>query len=237
MATESGHIVVVEDDPEMRAIIRDILEGDGFAVTAMRDGEELVAMLAHHHPDLVVLDLALPGMQGLDVLRRLHNEPERLPTIVVSGRGSETDRVVGLELGADDYLAKPFSHRELLARVHAVLRRSRTVPKEDVLRFEGLEIDLGSRDVMVADTPIDLTAREFDLLAFLADSPRQVFSKEALLDHVWGSSTEWQDTGTVSEHIHRIRKKIESADSERVRCIETVRGAGYRFVPSSADRR
>lgn len=237
MAKDAGHVVVVEDDAEMRSIIRDVLENDGFEVTAVSNGEALVAMLGHHHPDLVVLDLALPGMQGLDVLRRLQADPARVPTIVVSGRGAETDRVVGLELGADDYLAKPFSHRELLARVRAVLRRSRAVPTQDVLRFDGFSIDLATQEVEVAGESIELTAREFELLAFLAGSPRQVFSKETLLDRVWGSSTEWQDTATVSEHIHRIRRKVAAADSVRAEWIETRRGAGYRFVPNGPAHR
>ncbi len=233
----NGHIVVVEDDAEMRSIIREVVENDGFDVTAVSNGEALIAMLGHHHPDLVILDLTLPGIHGLDVLRRLQADSRPVPTIVVSGRGAETDRVVGLELGADDYLAKPFSHSELLARVHAVLRRTRPVPAEDVLRFDGFTIDLAAQEVVVAGQPIDLTAREFQLLAFLAGTPRQVFSKEALLDRVWGSSTEWQDTATVSEHIHRIRRKVGSADQDRAEWIETRRGAGYRFVPDGMARR
>ncbi len=177
-----------------------------------------------------MLDLGLPGVGGLDLLRRLV-DAGRIPTIIVSGRGAETDRVVGLELGADDYLAKPFSHRELLARVHAVLRRIDAEPPDDILGFDGLAIDLRTRDVTVNDTPVTLTAKEFELLAFLASSPRQVFSKEVLLDRVWGSSAEWQDTATVSEHIHRLRRKL-AGDGDESGWIETLRGAGYRFVSS-----
>jgi two-component system, OmpR family, phosphate regulon response regulator PhoB len=223
------HIAVVEDDHEVRSLLRDVLEDDGFEVTAVSDGEKLLGLLGHRRPDLVVLDLGLPGIGGLDLLRRIGNAG-RIPTIVVSGRGAETDRVVGLELGADDYLAKPFSHRELLARVHAVLRRSAVAPAAERLEFQGLVIDLATRDVMVGGRTVGLTAREFELLAFLASSPRQVFSKEVLLDRVWGSSTEWQDTATVSEHVHRLRRKLTD-DHGEAGWIETRRGAGYRFVP------
>lgn len=223
------HIVVVDDDADLRALIRDVLEEDAFRVTTVGDGEALLGMLAGGHPDLVVLDLVLPGISGLDVLRRLQ-ERGRVPTIIVSGRGTEVDRVVGLELGADDYLVKPFSHRELLARVHAVLRRSGDASASDVLEFGGLSIDVKSRDVSVDGRPVPLTALEFELLAFLAASPRQVFSRETLLDRVWGSSGDWQTAATVSEHIHRLRRKIE-ADPSKPRRIETMRGAGYRFLP------
>lgn len=233
MPERSAHIAVVEDDIDLRDTIREVLEEDGFEVTGLGDGEKLLGLLGHRTPDLVVLDLGLPGLGGLEVLRRLHGAG-RIPTIVVSGRGAEVDRVVGLELGADDYLAKPFSHRELLARVHAVLRRSAAPPTSDTLSFQSLQIDLGSHDVTVDDTPVDLTAKEFELLAFLASSPRQVFSKEVLLDQVWGSSSEWQDTATVSEHVHRLRRKLAVAGSTND-WIETLRGAGYRFVANGQD--
>lgn len=233
MPERSAHIAVVEDDIDLRDTIREVLEEDGFEVTGLGDGEKLLGLLGHRTPDLVVLDLGLPGLGGLEVLRRLHGAG-RIPTIVVSGRGAEVDRVVGLELGADDYLAKPFSHRELLARVHAVLRRSAAPPTSDTLSFQSLQIDLGSHDVTVDDTPVDLTAKEFELLAFLASSPRQVFSKEVLLDRVWGSSSEWQDTATVSEHVHRLRRKLAVAGSTND-WIETLRGAGYRFVANGQD--
>lgn len=222
------HIVVVDDDFDLRAIIRDVLEEDGFRVTAVGDGESMLGLLSGNQPDLVVLDLGLPGIPGLDVLRRLQ-ERGRVPTIIVSGRGAEADRIVGLELGADDYLVKPFSHRELLARVHAVLRRSTDPVTPVVLDFGDLSIDIKSRDVTVDGRTVALTALEFELLAFLASSPRQVFSREVLLDRVWGSSGEWQTAATVSEHIHRLRRKIET-DPDKPKWIETMRGAGYRFV-------
>lgn len=223
------HVVVVEDDSEIRSIIRDVLVEDGYRVTTFSDGESLLSLIPGHHPDLVILDLMLPGVQGLDVLRKLQQHG-RVPTIIVSGKGAETDRILGLELGADDYLVKPFSQHELLARVHALLRRTDEPVPSEVLDFGEITIDLRTRDVAVEGRPVDLTALEFDLLAFLASSPRQVFSREVLLDRVWGSSGEWQTTATVSEHIHRLRRKIET-DPAMPRRIQTLRGAGYRFVP------
>jgi len=223
------HVAVVEPDPEVRKVIVDALKDDGCAVTGVCDGESLVALIAHHRPDLVITALDLPCMPGLELVRRLFARG-RLPTIVVTERDSETDRVVSLEMGADDYVVKPFSKRELLARVHAVLRRSEQSVLGESLRFEGLSIDMSTREVFVGETQVDLTALEFDLLAFLASSPRQVFSREALLDRVWGSSSEWQTGSTVSEHIHRLRRKIES-DPSHPKWIQTMRGVGYRFVP------
>jgi DNA-binding response OmpR family regulator len=213
----------------MRRMIRALLEEDGFRVTPAGEGESLLAMLPKHHPDLVILEMVLPGLPGLEVLRRLQ-EQGRIPAIVVSRKGSETDRIVGLEMGADDYLAKPFSPRELLARTHAVLRRSEHECPCDTLECDGLRIDLTCRDVVVDGELVELTSLEFDLLAFMAASPRQVFSRETLLDRVWGSSSEWQTAATVSEHVHRLRRKIER-DPGNARWIQTLRGAGYRFVP------
>lgn len=237
MAATAGrtqHVIVVDDDREVRGIVRDILEQDGYQVTAVADGEALLAMVHRHHPDLVILDMMLPGMQGLEVLRHLQDH-DRIPTIVVTGKTGESDRVVGLELGADDYMVKPFSHPELLARVHAVLRRAQVPQAAEVLDFGDLTIDLRTRDVMIEGESVDLTALEFDLLAFLASSPRQVFSRETLLDRVWGSSAEWQTTATVSEHIHRLRRKIEPDPALPTR-IETLRGAGYRFTGTTIQK-
>jgi DNA-binding response OmpR family regulator len=221
--------VVLEADDGVRCVICDTLRDDGFRVTSVSEGETLLAMLATHHPDLVVLALHLPGIQGLEVVRRLQNHG-RIPSIIVSSAGSETDRVVGLEMGADDYLPKPFSPRELLARVRAVLRRVQNRVECEALVFDGLIIDLTTRDVVVGDRLTELTPLEFDLLAFLASFPRRVFSRETLLDRVWGSSSEWQTVATVSEHIYRLRRKIE-ANPAKPRWIETLRGVGYRFVP------
>lgn len=229
LVTRTHHVTVVDHDLEMRRLIADTLEEDGYRVTALADGEALLAMLPERPPDLVILALSLPGIQGLEVLRRLQDRG-RIPTIVVSSKGSETDRIVGLEMGADDYLAKPFSPRELVARTHAVLRRSDNDFPCETFEYNGFRMDLTCRDVFVDDELVDLTSLEFDLLAFLAGSPRQVFSRETLLDRVWGSSSEWQTAATVSEHIHRLRRKIEP-DPAHPQRIETLRGAGYRFVP------
>ncbi len=223
------HVAVVEPNPEVRKVIIETLTQDGCAATGVCDGESLLALIAHHRPDLVITDLDLPSLTGLELIRRLFSRG-RLPTIVVTERDSEMDRVVSLEMGADDYIVKPFSHRELLARVHAVLRRSEQCPECESIRFEGLWIDRNTREVRIGDEQIELTALEFDLLVFLAGSPRQVFSRETLLDRVWGSSSEWQTTATVSEHIHRLRRKIE-ADPAHPQWIQTMRGVGYRFVP------
>jgi len=227
--TRIRHAVVVDPDLETRQTIRTILEEDGFRVTPMGEAETLLSMFPDHHPDVVILELALPGMQGLELLRRLQDQG-RVPVIVVSTKGSETDRIVGLEMGADDYLAKPFSPRELLARAHAVLRRTEHECPCDTLEYDNFRIDLTCRDVVINDEVVELTSLEFDLLAFMAGSPRQVFSRETLLDRVWGSSSEWQMSATVSEHIHRLRRKIES-DPAHPRRIQTVRGVGYRFAP------
>lgn len=229
LSGRAQHVVVVDGDAEVRREIAALLGDDGYQVTALGDGESLLAMIPARHPDLVVLALMLPGIQGLDVIRHLQDHG-RIPCIVVSRKGAEVDRVLGLELGADDYLAKPFAPSELLARVHAVLRRCGDRVECETLEFDGMTIDLTTRDVVVGDRLVELTALEFDLLAFLASSPRRVYSAEALLDRVWGSSSDWQTTATVSEHVHRLRRKIEATPS-RPRWIQTVRGAGYRFVP------
>jgi DNA-binding response OmpR family regulator len=223
------HAMIVEPDAGVRREIHDLMENDGFHVTSVGDGMTLFSLVPIHHPDLVILALDLPEMSGLEVIRRLQAHG-RIPAIVVSSRDSETDRVVGLELGADDYLVKPFSGRELLARVHAVLRRVEDRIPCERLDYGDLVIDLSTRDVLVEDTLVELTALEFDLLAFLASHPRQVFPREALLDRVWDSSRDWQSTATVSEHVYRVRRKIER-DPAHPRWVTTVRGVGYRFCP------
>src|SRR5581483_8113756 len=180
-------------------------------------------------PDLVVLDLSLPRVDGLDVLTRLRRT-SAIPVIVVTGRGGETDRIVGLDLGADDYLVKPFSPGELAARVRSVLRRALPESTNERLTFGALEIDETTRDVRVRGAAVELTAKEFDLLVFLARSPRRVFTRAQLLERVWGSATQWQDDATVTQHVHRLRHKLE-ADPGRPTWLRTVRGVGYRFEP------
>jgi DNA-binding response OmpR family regulator len=222
-------ILVVDDDLELVDVVRTALEREGFAVDDASDGATALDKIADDAPELVVLDLGLPKVRGLDVLRRVRADTA-VPVIVLSGRSDEADRIVGLELGADDYVVKPFSPRELVARVRSVLRRSRATHGPSTLSFPELELDLASREVRVLEQPVELRRREFDLLAFLCASPRQVFTREQLLRHVWDSEPEWQGVGTVSEHVHRLRAKVE-IDPARPRRIVTVRGVGYRFVP------
>ena len=180
-------------------------------------------------PDLIVLDIMLPGLSGLDVLRSMG--AARIPVIMLTARVEEADRVLGLELGADDYVTKPFSPRELVARVRTVLRRAQPSPDcDETLRFEDLVIERRSREVTIASGVVALTAKEFDLLAFLATSPRQVFSRSQLLHGVWDSSPDYQDPATVTVHVRRLRNKIE-LDPENPRWITTVWGVGYRFEP------
>jgi two-component system phosphate regulon response regulator PhoB len=228
-------VLIVDDDERVRTVVSWQLEADGFAVTESDDGASALAQIARDRPDLVVLDLSLPGVGGLDVLRRVREAEGAaapLPVIVLSGRSGETDRIVGLDLGADDYLVKPFSPGELAARVRSVLRRSR--PGAVSARpTSGLGIDETSRDVTLEGCPVDLTAKEFDLLAFLVRHPRQVFTRAQLLQHVWGSAKGWQGEATVTEHVHRLRQKLGSGGDGRP-IVATVRGVGYRMEPADA---
>lgn len=224
-----GRILVVDDDESVRVLLTRYLEMEGFQVDPVQDGGEALAAIAATMPDLILLDLMLPAQDGLDILTRLRRDSD-VPVILLTARGSEADRILGLKLGADDYVVKPFSPGELTARINSVLRRSRGSMPQSVLQFDGLTLDLGTREVTVGDLLVTTTAREFDLLAFLAASPRQVFSRQQLLANVWDSSEEWQDPDTVTEHIRRIRRRIE-ADPDQPRWIKTVRGVGYRFDP------
>ena len=222
------HVLVVDDIPEARAMARRALEQDGVRVSEAADGRSALAAVDGERPDLVLLDLSMPGMSGLEVLAQLRRTSD-VPVMVLSGREDESDRVLALDLGADDYVLKPFLVRELPARIRSVLRRYRPAAGER-LSFEDLEIRLPEREVVVHGKTVDLTSREFDLLAKLAANPRRVFSRPDLLREVWESSGDWQDPATVTEHVRRVRRKIE-ADPERPRWIVTVRNAGYRFEP------
>jgi len=224
-----GRILVVEDDEGTRRLLVKSLTREGYQVKALTTGEEALEVLHETRPHLILLDVVLPGIDGLSLLRALRDQ-SRVPLILVTELDDESDRVRGLELGADDYIVKPFSPRELVARVSAVLRRSTFAPSQERLEFEGLTIDLATRQVVVGAEAVPLTAREFDLLAFLASSPRQVFTRAQLLERVWGSHSSWQTESTVTEHIRRIRQKIED-DPRRPRWLETVRRVGYCFVP------
>lgn len=222
-------MLVVDDEPMVREVVTRYLEHDGFLVTAVDNGRDALAAVKSSAPDLIILDIMLPEVDGLDVLTQLRMSGD-VPIIMLTARTSEADRILGLELGADDYVSKPFSPRELTARVRSVLRRSSREDGHRRLEFDDLEIDIDSREVKVSDVVVDLTAREFDLLAFLAGSPRQVFSRAQLLGQVWGSSPDWQDPATVTVHVRRVRQKIEKDPDNPERLI-TVRGVGYRFEP------
>ena len=222
-------VLVVDDEPLVREVVTGYLERDGYRVRAVADGEVALAALDTERPALLVLDLMLPGIDGLQILRRARAAGD-LPIIVLSARTEEADRVLGLELGADDYVPKPFSPRELAARVRSVLRRASASSAAGVLTFPGLTIDRGSRQVQVDGAGVELTPREFDLLAFLAASPRQVFSRAQLLEQVWDSSADYQDPATVTVHVRRLRGKVET-DPDRPHRIATVWGVGYRFDP------
>jgi len=223
-------ILVVDDEPTVREVVAQYLVRDGYEVRELDRGDLVADVVAEFHPDLIVLDIMLPGASGLDFLR--NSGRDRVPVILLTARVEESDRVLGLELGADDYISKPFSPRELVARVRTVLRRAHLEPASSAaLEFEdGLRIDLPAREVFVDGSPLSLTAKEFDLLAFLAQAPRQVFSRAQLLHHVWDSSPDFQDPATVTVHVRRLRTKIE-ANPEQARWITTVWGVGYRFEP------
>jgi DNA-binding response OmpR family regulator len=236
-----SRVLVVDDDQRVRTVVSWQLEADGFTVTEAGDGTAALDQIARDRPDLVVLDLSLPGVGGLDVLRRVREaegSAPPLPVIVLSGRSGDTDRIIGLDLGADDYLVKPFSPGELAARVRSVLRRARHSSPTGAgparsAPAAGLWVDETTRDVTLDGAPVELTAKEFDLLAFLVRHPRQVFTRAQLLQHVWGSSKGWQGEATVTEHVHRLRQKLgPRADGRPL--VQTVRGVGYRLEPADA---
>ncbi len=230
-AVNGTRVLVVDDEPTVREVVAGYLRRDGHEVSEAADGPTALELLASDTFDLVVLDMMLPGVNGLDILRRIRSMGD-MPVIMLTARAEESDRVAGLELGADDYVVKPFSPRELAARVNGVLRRAapKTVPVSEVLEFDGLAIDNRSREVRRDGDLVEMTPKEFDVLAHLAASPRQVFSRADLLRDVWQSSPDWQDPATVTVHVRRIRNKIES-DPENPRWITTVWGVGYRFEP------
>jgi DNA-binding response OmpR family regulator len=226
-------VLVVDDEPMLRNLLARLLRMEGYEVLEAEDGQAALDVVAGQKPDLILLDVMMPARDGLDVLGDLRKTSD-IPVILVSALAEEADRVIGLKMGADDYVTKPFSAAELSARIESVLRRAvmRSAPEatSSRLSFEGLVIDNVTREVRVAGEAIEMTAKEFDLLAYLAGSPRQVFSREQLLQQVWGSSSNWQSDATVTEHVRRLRRKIED-DPDNPRWITTVRGVGYRFEP------
>jgi two-component system, OmpR family, phosphate regulon response regulator PhoB len=230
-------VLVVDDDEGVRTGVTWALEADGFSVEAVQDGVRALEMIESDPPALVVLDLSLPGISGLDILRRVRQREERddsfrLPIIVLSGRDGETDRIVGLDLGADDYLVKPFSPGELAARARSVLRRCGDYGSQPSRLFVpqgvGVEIDAESRDVWVDGEPVELAAKEFELLAYFVDHPRRACTRDELLAAVWSSSEGWQTPATVTEHVYRLRQKVEE-NPGRPRRLRTVRAVGYRW--------
>jgi len=230
--SRGGTILVIEDEEDIAAIVRAYLERDGFRVVWATRGTEGLAALEQHDVRLAILDLQLPDADGFDVCRAIRSS-SRLPIVMLTARDEEVDRVAGLELGADDYVTKPFSPREIVARVRAVLRRAGSddheTAGEDPLEVAGLRIDPRSREVRVADDAVSLTPKEFDMLYLMASQPRTVFSRPALLEEVWDIAFDG-DPSTVTVHIRRLREKIES-DPSRPRHLVTVWGAGYRFDP------
>jgi len=221
-------ILVVEDDMQIARNLRDYLEVAGFEVTAVGDGSSALASIRGNRPDLLVLDLGLPGIDGLDVARELRRT-STVPIVMLTARGEESDRIVGLELGADDYLVKPFSPKELVARVRAVLRRtSGTTAGAEVLRAGDVEVDLPKMRARVGGQPVDLTPTEFELLATLAREPGRVFTRGQLLDALHGVTLETYERA-IDAHVKNLRKKIEP-EPGRPRYVLTVHGVGYRFA-------
>ena len=221
-------VLVADDEPMVREVLQRYLEKEGFRVRSVEDGPSAIEAFAETGPDLVLLDLMLPGLDGLEVFRQIR-AGAATPVIMLTARGHETDRIVGLELGADDYVAKPFSPREVVARVRAVLRRAAPPAPEGVQRFGGLEIDVARREVCRDGEPVHLTRKEFDLLWYLASRPAQTLTRSQLLEAVWDFA--WDgDTSTVTVHIRRLREKVEDEPSTP-RHLVTVWGVGYRFEP------
>jgi DNA-binding response OmpR family regulator len=226
-----GSVLVVDDEPTIAEVVSRYLERAGYRTRVAGVGAQALEAAAKQRPDLVVLDLMLPRIDGLEVMRRLREQdPDRIAVILLTAKGEESDRVIGLRLGADDYVVKPFSPAELVARVDAVLRRVDTAPSlEEPLEFDDLRIEPAARRVYARGEEVQLTQREFDVLLFLARHPGQVFSRNQLMDAVWQYSF-YTDTSTVTVHIRRLRAKIEP-EPERPRFIQTVWGVGYRFQP------
>lgn len=223
----------MDDAADTRLIVASALKKAGFEVDQADCGDAALAMVGRNPPDLVLLDIDMPGMSGLEVMTKL-KATHAIPVILLTGLDKENDRVAGLDLGADDYITKPFFAKELAARVRAALRRAPAAspppPPSEPLQFGPLVIRRAEREVTMGGTVVELTAKEFDLFDYLASSPRTVFSRQQLLDAVWGCSTDQRDPATVTEHVRRIRKKIGD-DAEEPVWLVTIRRVGYRFDP------
>jgi DNA-binding response OmpR family regulator len=232
-AEPASRVLVVDDDPTVSEVVRRYLERDGFVVESATDGASTLAAVAARPPDLVVLDLGLPGLDGLEVARQLRSTSP-VPIVMLTARGSETDRILGLEIGADDYVTKPFSPRELVLRVRSVLRRaasSGTPAPAGVLTDGGLVVDTAAHEVTIDGHRVALTAREYDLLVFFLRHPGEAFERTALLERVWGWT--YADATTVTVHVRRLREKIEVDPALPARII-TVWGVGYRYEVSES---
>ncbi len=224
------HILIVDDEPNVGDVLGIYLRRESFSVSIARDGRSALEEIERKPPDLLILDLMLPEVDGLQIVRRLRDrESSDVPILILSAKTEESDRILGLELGADDYVTKPFSPRELVSRVKAVLRRTKntTIVTEKPVTFGRLQIDPRTREVLLDGQARSLTAKEFDLLWFLARHPRQVFSRDQLLEHVWGFA-EYVDPSTVTVHVRRLREKIED-DPSKPHFVQTVWGVGYKF--------
>ena len=231
----AARVLVVEDDATVSQVISAYLERDEYDCRVVVDGISAEQVWAQWHPDCVVLDVMLPGLSGLEVLRRRRIDGDVTPVVMLSARGEEEDRVVGLEVGADDYLVKPFSPRELMLRIHGLLRRDQRLrgdsPAPRSITRRDLRIDLNGRTITQGGRPVDLTKREFDLISYLASYPGQAFTKRELLRRVWG--WDFGDTSTVTVHVRRLREKLERDPSDP-QLVLTVRGVGYRFTDDLA---
>ena len=232
-ASDAPLALLIDDLEEIRKVVRERLLANGINVIEAGSGEAGIAILASHPIDVIVLDVGLPGIDGFAVLRSIR-QTSQVPIVMLTGADHEADRVLGLEMGADDYVLKPFSARELVARVRAVLRRTQASAQAPVnapvLNFRRLTVDTSARVASVDGVTLPLTPREFDLLVYLCTSPGKSFSREDLLREVWQSDPEWQNVATVTEHVHRLRRHIES-DAANPTHLITVRGSGYRFDP------
>lgn len=227
-------ILVVDDDQEITKLLEKFLSNEGYQVTVASNGQGALAAASASEPELVLLDIVLGSEDGREVLRELRLISD-VPVIFLTGRGLETERIAGLKLGADDYIVKPFSLGEVSARIETVLRRSGVNTRQHQIEapdisFGDLQINENTHEVRLAGELLDLTSKEFSLLSFIAATPRQVYTRAQLLEHVWASSSEWQNEATVTEHIRRLRAKIET-DPDHPKWIKTVRGVGYRFEP------
>jgi DNA-binding response OmpR family regulator len=230
MLTSLMHILIVDDEPNVADVLGIYLRRENFDVAIARDGKAALEAIEQSPPDLLILDLMLPHVDGLQIVRRLRErEASNVPILILSAKTEESDRILGLEIGADDYVTKPFSPRELVTRVKTLLRRTKntTIAVEKPLDFGRLTIDPSRREVRLDGALCSLTAKEFDLLWFLARHPRQVFSRDQLLEHVWGLA-EYVDPSTVTVHVRRLREKIED-DPSKPQFVQTVWGVGYKF--------